>query len=133
MNQGEPLGQQLAEQHIGERDAGHAQSDTDRRGVIGEQRQVQSVEQMRDLVADTRTECGAGADADQGDENLDRGQKLLRPLRQIERDLRTPAGLREPFEAQLARSHQRHFAEREKPVQQGEKNNQCDFVDHPVG
>ena len=90
------------------------------------QGRCEAVEQVGDVLADARAERGAGADAEQGDEHLHGGQEALGRLRQRQRDLRAPAGARHLLEADLARRHQRHFAEREKAVQHGEQDDEDD-------
>ena len=84
-------------------------------------------EKLGDLFTEFFAERRAGADADQRDEHLHGRQQVFRRLRELIGDFRAPARRRHLFEADLARCHQGHFAEREKAVEQRKHDDQRDF------
>ena len=118
------LGQQLAEQHLDERDARDRDDDADRQAVAVDVRQIERVDAGADALAERRAEHGARAHLQQRDEHLHGREKALGLFGERERDLGASARHREMLEAALARDHQGHLAQREEPIQQCEQHDQ---------
>lgn len=117
IGQRQPLGHQLAEDHRTGRDQAHRGSDADRAGVFVEGRD-RIAEPVGDRQADGFAAEDAVQHADQGDADLDRRQQAVRVFGQGQRLARAPAVLAHLLQPHLARGHQRHFRQREEPVQQ---------------
>jgi len=128
--QRQPLGHQLADHDLDERDQHETQHDAEAARVRQQPRQIFGVQPLGDMAAQRIARHRAGDQHDQGDADLHAGQEVLRRLGVAQGGGGLAAVARHLLEAALARSHQRHLRQREEAVAQGQHEDEREFGQH---
>ena len=122
VRQRQALRNQLAENHLRRRNRSHCSRESNRprviRGIRPKLRQV-----IRNELPECFTTKQTGQNPNQRNADLHRREKVVRIIGKVERNLCAAARLRHLFQAQLTRSHERHFGHGKKAIQQNQRGN----------